>query len=68
MHKAHILDSPVVIECIGRSPARPVLRQMTLYIPVNGPAGYAEDFCRRMSEVGGVDWRVCNPQPSAEGV
>lgn len=53
---------PVWCESVERGTGR-VLSRSPVYVPLSGPANYAEQLCRRLSEVGGTDWRVCDPQP-----
>lgn len=42
-----------------------VLSRMPVFPASNGPAGYVEALCARMTAVSATDWRICSPQPLA---
>ena len=56
---------PVWCESVDRVSGA-ILSRSPVYVPVGGPADYAKHLCRRLSEVGATDWRVCDPQPKPE--
>ncbi len=52
----------VYVESVCRTTGA-TLSRLPVFVPASGPPDYAEHLCRRMSDIGGSLWRVCDPQP-----
>jgi hypothetical protein len=52
-------------ESLSREPVPRVLSIVPVWVSHSGPPDYAARLCQRLSEIGGVNWRVCDPQPAS---